>query len=62
MISVPNHPRLTLTKAFELLRELDWYAGNKCGAGGNAVGAIERTRTALASHILESLARKDKRK
>ncbi len=61
MISVPNHPRLTLAKAFELLRELDHYAGYKAGAQTNPVACVEHTRAALAQHILESLARKDKR-
>jgi hypothetical protein len=62
MISVPNHPKLTLAKAFELLRELDHYAGHKSGAGSNAIACVDKTRAALASHIEESLARKDKRK
>lgn len=62
MISVPNHPRLTLTKAFELLRELDCYAGSRVGQGSGIIGAVERTRAALASHIAESLARKDRHK
>lgn len=62
VISVPDKGRLTLEKAFELLRELDHYAGYKAGAQTNPVVAVEHTRAALASHIAESLARKDRRR
>lgn len=62
MISIPNHPRLTLTKALELLRELDFYAGKLEGGSNGKRACIESTREALASHIAESLARKGKRK
>lgn len=62
MISVPNHPRLTPMKALELLRELDFYAGKLEGGSSGKRACIESTREALASHITESLTRKDKRK
>lgn len=61
MIKVPDHGRLTLVRAFELLGELDWYAGSRAGSNANPVGAIERTREALRRHVAESLTRKDKR-
>lgn len=59
---MPNHPRLTLMKALELLRELDFYAGKLEGGSNGKRACIDSTREALASHIAQSLARKDRRK
>lgn len=59
---MPDKGRLTLAKAFELLRELDFYAGKLEGGSNGKRACIDSTREALASHIAESLARKDRRR
>lgn len=61
MISVPGHGRLTLVKAYALLRELDWYAGHRQGAGHAPIKCIEETRAALAEHVAHSLGIRDAR-
>ncbi len=61
MIKVPGRGRLTLAKAFDLLRELDWYAGSRSGNGHTPIACIDKTRAALAEYIAQSLATRDAR-
>lgn len=61
MISVPGHKRLALVKAYMLLRELDFYAGQRAGAGHSVVSCLEETRAALAQHVAHSLGLRDAR-